>query len=240
MTVEEMQRLLRVLAHPGRAVSARLRRKIVRRRLEPLIRSQATELRTLDLGCGGSRYSRYFPRRLGLDLSFGRGVQVIADAHDLPFRTASFPVALSTEMLEHTREPQRVVDEILRVLEPGGTVILTTRFLFPVHEAPYDYFRFTRYGLEHLFRGFQELTVRPDTGPLETLAVLFQRLVFQGDIRGGRVARGLFLLGAQILRRLDCLVIRTYGDYARTTMAEEVFASGYCVVARANYGAGSE
>lgn len=228
-----MPRLLRILSQPGRAVSARLRRKIVRRRLEPLIRRQATERHTLDLGCGGSRYSRYFPRRVGLDLTFGRGVQVIADAHHLPLRSACFPCVLSTEMLEHAREPHRVVEEIRRVLEPGGTVVLTTRFLFPVHEAPFDYFRFTRFGLAHLFRAFADVTIQPDTGPVESLAVLFQRLVFQGDLRGGRLTGGLFLLAARILSRLDGLVVRAYGDYARSGPVEEIFASGYCVVARA-------
>lgn len=228
-----MRRFLRALSQPGRAISARLRRKIVRRRLEPLVQAWSTDHKTLDLGCGGSRYSRYFPRRVGVDLTFGRGVHVIADAHDLPVRRASFPVVVSTEMLEHTRDPQRVVDEILRVLEPGGTVILTTRFLFPVHEAPYDYFRFTRYGLAHLFRGFRELAIRPDTGPIETLAVLCQRVVFQGDLRGGRFTVGLFLLASQVLRRLDALVVCAYGDFARSATVEEVLASGYIVVGRA-------
>jgi hypothetical protein len=52
------------------------------------------------------------------------------------------------------------------VLRPGGWLVLSAPFYWPLHEEPHDYFRFTRYGLEHLMReaGFTRIEVRPDGG----------------------------------------------------------------------------
>lgn len=212
---------------PGR----RLRRKTVRVRLDELVPRYATEEPVLDLGCADSRYARYFPRRTGLDVVPGRGVQVVADAHSLPFRRDAFSFVLCTEMLEHARDPQRVIDEMRRVLLPEGKLLLTTRFLFPIHEAPTDYFRFTKYGLRELFRQWTEVEIREDTLPFETLGVLVRRLVLQSDLRLGRASALVLLLAARLLPLGDRLIRREYGDYARSVGESRILTSGYHVAA---------
>lgn len=208
------------------------RRKLVRRRLTDFVAAHATAERVLDLGCGGSRYAASFPHRVGVDLRIGRGVDVVADAHRLPIREGSFAAVLSTEMLEHATEPQRVVDEMRRVLKPGGRALVTTRFLFPVHEAPHDCFRFTEHGLRHLFRAWSAVEVTPDSRSFETLSILLQRASFQSDLRGGRLTHALLLLGARLLPLADRLVVRQYGDFARTATHPAPFTSGYHLTAR--------
>jgi SAM-dependent methyltransferase len=69
----------------------------------------------------------------------------------LPFEVASFDTVVCTEVLEHVPEPAQVVREIARVLKPNGYVILTTPLYYPIHEEPYDFFRFTPFGLRHPF-----------------------------------------------------------------------------------------
>lgn len=219
------------MIRPLRSLRARLRRKIVRGHLESFIQKHATNVPTLDLGCGNSRYAEYFPHRVGMDLHPGRGVSVVADGHALPVRSESFPAVLSTEMLEHARKPQTVVDEIERVLEPGGRVWLTTRFAFPLHEAPHDYFRFTAPGLAHLFRKFEQVEILPDTGPFETVGVMLQRLAFQCDFRAARLMRFACLVTARWIGSLDVLITRQHGDFLRTTQVESFLSAGFLVTA---------
>ena len=209
-----------------------MRRKIVRNHLEHFMANNATTDHALDLGCGTARYNSFFPNSLTLDISKRKGVDLVGDAHSLPFFGSSFSVVISTEMLEHVRNPQLVIDEIQRVLKPGGKLILTTRFLFPIHDAPNDFFRFTKYGLAYLFRAWRNVNIVPDTKPFEAIGVLFQRMAFQSDFHASRIVSGICLLAAQFLCLVNGLIRRQYGDYSRTVIESQVLTSGYYVVAQ--------
>jgi SAM-dependent methyltransferase len=117
-------------------------------------------------------------------------VHVVGDARRLPVRDAAFDVVLCTEMLEHVPEPQQAIDEMWRVLKPGGTLVLTTRFLFPIHDAPHDYFRFTKYGLRHLLKRFEVLELQEEADSVGTIAILVQRLGMQARTLGSPTLRG--------------------------------------------------
>jgi ubiquinone/menaquinone biosynthesis C-methylase UbiE len=217
---------------PWRPLTRRLRRKIVRDNLEPFIAAQRTCEQILDLGCGNSRYIEHFPNRVGLDFVKGEGVNIIADAHHLPLRSATFSMVLTTEMLEHVQDPQRVVDEIERIVKPGGQVILTTRFVFPIHESPFDFYRFTKYGLKYLFRKWAQVEVTPDARPFESIGALFQRMAYQSDFYGSKFTTLFCLLIAHSLQWGDKLVKKQYGNYGRTVVENEIISNGYYVMAK--------
>lgn len=101
---------------------------------------------------------------IGVDLSGQRGyVDVIADAHLLPFRDGAFDVVISTEVLEHVRDWRSVVDEIKRVLRVGGLLVVTTRSPgFPLHSYPYDYWRFTLSDFKAIFADMRALRLVED------------------------------------------------------------------------------
>src|SRR4030095_5709220 len=128
------------------------------------------------------------------------------DAQALGLADAVFDVVLCTEVLEHLPEPQRALDEMFRVLKPSGTLLLTTRFLFPIHDAPHDYFRFTKYGLRYLLRRFEILEVREETDSVGTLAVLLQRLGREAETLHRTPFRALWLLWAQMVRPFSFLI----------------------------------
>lgn len=187
---------------PFRAVAARLESKVgkhmIRRQFEPF-RSPA---RTLDLGCGRSPMADGFPHRVGLDLAAGCGVHVIADAHSLPFAAACFEQILCSEVLEHLADPARAVGEMARVLCVGGRLVLTTPFVYPLHDAPHDYQRFTAYGLRRLFalNGFDGVKVKEVFTEEQTLAILLQRIAYQR--RDSALRHYAYLLLAHLLFRL--------------------------------------
>ena len=206
--------------------------KLTRVTLDRFIAAHASSLRTLDIGAQNGPYAAHFPRRVALDIQRGAGVQIIGDVQALCIRDASFDVVLCTEVLEHVPDPQRAIDEMYRVLVPGGQLLLTTRFLFPIHDAPHDYFRFTKYGLRHLLRRFEITEVQEETDAVGTLAVLLQRLGMQAETLHRTPFRAIWLLWAQVVRPFSFLITKEYGDSRRLRPEQGIMTSGYHVACR--------
>lgn len=82
----------------------------------------------------------------GRDL-YGARPHVFADAARLPFRDSSFDGVVCLEVLEHVMDPAKVLTEISRVLKPGARAWVSMPFLYPLHDAPFDFQRYTEYGL---------------------------------------------------------------------------------------------
>lgn len=109
---------------------------------------------------------------VNLDLFAIPGVDVAADAERLPFPSDLFQRVECDAVLEHVRHPERVVDEIRRVLAPGGYAHLVTPFCHPFHEYPKDFRRFTIDGLKELAGPLEVVAAGWRTGPTATLLVI--------------------------------------------------------------------
>ena len=110
--------------------------------------------KVLNLGSGVGNFDHYLSQDLemlniDIDQSMAN-VSVVADAHFLPFRSGCFAVVYSIAMLEHVEKPWLVAEEITRVLQSGGYVVLEVPFLNVIHDKN-DYFRFTDKGIRSLF-----------------------------------------------------------------------------------------
>lgn len=88
---------------------------------------------------------------IGSDIQSGKGVDVITDASNLPFKNNSFDMVLCLETLEHSNKPWLIASEIERVVKNDGCVLISSQQNFPIHMHPSDYFRFTPMGLKSLF-----------------------------------------------------------------------------------------
>jgi len=212
-----------------------LTRKITRPRLRAFLQQYANEGRVLDVGCGAASYRDLFPQTTTLDIAARDGVKVdiIADAHDLSqIPDASFDIVLCTEVLEHLHTPERAIAEFRRVLKPQGLLLLSTRFIFPLHDVPGDYYRFTKYGLRHLLKDFQILELTEEASTVETLAVLEQRIGFQCETLGFRPFKMLWFLLAAVTRWCGWLLTREYGDIRQQVPEKNIMTSGYYVAAR--------
>lgn len=209
-----------------------IRQKITRSKLEQFLTRWRSEGLTLDVGSGNSPYSRYFRNRVGIDVRYGNGVHMIADAHALPFRDGSFDLILCTEVLEHLQSPHIAISEFRRVLKQGGLLILTTRFIFPIHDGPHDFYRFTQYGLRYLLsEGWNIEELAEESDVQDTLAVLIQRICYQTHVRGGKLLKVLLLLVAYILRIGPRFIRQEFVDISRRQIGK-FMTSGYYVVAR--------
>jgi SAM-dependent methyltransferase len=103
--------------------------------------------------------------RVETDAAFGPRTALICDAHDLPFETATFDGVVAQAVLEHVVDPYRCVEEIHRVLKPGGLVYAEIPFMQQVHGGEYDFTRFTHLGQRRLFRRFDEVKSGVVDGP---------------------------------------------------------------------------
>jgi SAM-dependent methyltransferase len=160
--------------------------------------------RVLDYGCGGSPYISLLPQLrpyVRADIGFGPGIDfVISDEGLIPQPDASFDVILSTQVLEHIREPARYMAESFRLLRPGGTLVLTTHGMVREHGCPHDYGRWTPMGLARLAsrEGFEiEESVKLTAGLRGVVQALHQILVFELRCPG----RPLIHYPLDILRR---------------------------------------
>ena len=128
----------------------------------------------LDAGAGEGNYSCHFTlqRYVGLDLGVGdnqwdySNLDVIGDLSRLPFRDGAFDAALNVVTLEHVQDPAQVVRELARALSPGGRLLLIAPHEWEEHQQPHDYYRYTRYGLDHLLKtaGFTDRDIKPVGG----------------------------------------------------------------------------
>jgi SAM-dependent methyltransferase len=142
---------------------------LIERELRRFVESLPAHARVLDAGAGEGRHAAMFAKQryVGVDLAVGdtawnySHLDAVCDLCALPFRDGTFDAAINIVTLEHIHDPANALFEIGRALKPGGRILLAVPQDWEVHQAPHDYFRYTRYGIEHLLRqaGLQVLRV---------------------------------------------------------------------------------
>lgn len=137
----------------------------------------------VDIGCADRRIARYLPAGcdyIGLDYPgtalglYGTRPDLFADARRLPFADRSIDGIILKDVLEHVAGPQLALAECARVLRPGGVVVVWMPFMYPVHDAPHDYQRFTEHGLAAYLRenGFDVSRCSQVLAPVGTACLL--------------------------------------------------------------------
>lgn len=150
----------------------------------------------LDIGAGSGHYRDYFTGRryvavdMGLEQLTYKGLDVAGDILALPFRDSVADYAVCVEVLEHVYERREFLGELRRVLKDGGRILLSVPLCIGEHMRPYDYFRYTRFGLERVLSqgGFKLITMQQRGGYFVFLAYHVRRfpeyLVSSANIPG--------------------------------------------------------
>lgn len=169
---------------------------------------------TVDLGCGAMPYRPLVPGRyIGLDLSAGHGrPDALGAAEASPLRDQCCDMVLSTQQLEHVDDPALVLAEALRILRPGGCLLLSTHGVWAHHPDPQDLWRWTEEGLVRLIEnaGFRVDVVHRQ-GELFTAALLLGTYPIGALRRRGptalRALTGAILVIANVIcRPLDAVL----------------------------------
>lgn len=131
----------------------------------------------VDIGAGKAPYKPFFEKyikkyiKMDNHLNKDHPTDVVCDAQNLPIKSSSVDTVFSSQLLEHVPYPQKVVDEIHRVLKPGGICILTTHMANPLHGMPHDYFRFTKQAFRYvLLKNFDVITIKENGGALLSIS----------------------------------------------------------------------
>jgi len=136
----------------------------------------------LDFGCGGQTYRELFAgvvdQYIAADVVAAAGIEldvVITVNMPLEIAPASLDTVLSNQVLEHVPDPDFYLAEAARMLKSGGHLILTVPMQWRHHEVPFDYYRFTKYGVRELLKrnGFREVQLDPCGGVFALIGQIF-------------------------------------------------------------------
>jgi SAM-dependent methyltransferase len=198
----------------------------------------------LDAGAGDCRYKKYFGHAQYESADFAQAnksygeLTYICDITDIPVSDGRFQTVLCSQVLAHLPNPGAALCELFRVLHPGGRLFLTAPLFFQENEAPYDFYRFTQYGLQHAFAtaGFRIESLDWLEGYCGTLGyqlgMASRQLPSTGSAYGGGVL-GMTAAGMSLLARPTfALLSRIYSNLDRRhRWTKSGMCKNYAVVA---------
>ena len=167
--------------------SKKLSRKIICSFLEQEFSTIEANSDVLNVGSGGdvesllanyAKENNFFVKSFDIDET--RKPDILGDICQYDFGQEDiFDCIVMSEVLEHLHSPHLAISNIQKILKPNGKLVITVPFIFPIHDRPYDYYRYTKYGLHFLLKNFQEIQVEERNSWGEAINVLFVRLVME-------------------------------------------------------------
>jgi len=173
----------------------------------------------LDVGCGLRPYGDFFShtKYTGIDVEqSGRKLgdkkpDQFFDGLNIPFEAFSFDVVICTQVLEHCLDPRKLLSEIHRVLKPAGKLFLTVPFIWGEHEMPYDFRRYSSYGIKKEVEnsGFTIIKQEKLTKGIRVIEILVNSEInnYKFTIKNGSAYFGLLDF---VSRKLWKLVLRIW------------------------------
>lgn len=172
--------------------------------------------RLLDVGCGSKPYEKLFvvDEYIGLDIdseiSRNRKIaDIFYDGNEFPLPSDSFDSALCNQVLEHVFNPDDFLGEIHRVLKGRGKLLLTVPFVWDEHEQPYDYARYSSFGLKALLEknGFHILQYKKIGGDATIIFQLINAYIFKVVQKWPRVIRFILMISLIALVNILGLIL---------------------------------
>ena len=120
------------------------------------------------------------------------------------------------EVLEHTKDPTLAIKNIYNLIEKESVVLLSTPFIFNIHDEPNDFYRFTKYGLKEIFKEFSEVEIKEKNGWLESIFVIIMRIKKSKSFLN-KILGNSFMLLYYFLYPLILIIQRVFKSKSLTT-----------------------
>ena len=165
---------------------------------------------------------------INVDLYAFPEADIVADATNLPIQSDSVDFIINTAMLEHVQTPEKIINEMHRVLKAGGGFICYVPFMAPFHAAPHDFHRWTIEGAKNYFSIFQNTKTGIGAGPTSGMLWTLQQWLAIAFSFGSKTLHDILFLLLMVItapiKLLDLLLV--YFPNA------EKIASGFFITGR--------
>jgi len=144
--------------------------------------------KTLDVGCGNKHYKELFSSSeyIGLEIDSDenrnhKSADFFYDGHTFPFEDKSFESLVTNQVFEHVFNPDKFLKESFRVLKTKGTLLMTVPFVWDEHEQPYDYARYSSFGIKALLEehGFEVVECRKTMADVRVIFQLINAYLYK-------------------------------------------------------------
>jgi SAM-dependent methyltransferase len=176
----------------------------------------------LDFGAGIKRPDELAPNAVFLDAIQFPNIDVVTTSGRLPFKDEAFSLVVSQAVFEHLPNPFRAAEEILRVLETVGTVLIDTAFMTPFHADPDHYFNMTTEGLRAIMKGYEIIEIGVQPYQAASIGLILQLETILPLMKEGRWRRRLEALLDEI-RKDGHILDDDLGPLGQQTIAAGVF-----------------
>jgi len=178
---------------------------------------------TLDIGAGISPYEPYFKVEKFIKLDNFKYLDyrpdIIGNGTEAPIKPNSIDTVLCIQVLEHIPYPQKMIDEIYRILKKNGICILTTHMANPLHGMPHDYFRFTKQALRLiLFKKFRKIKIKENGGAILSI--------------GQFIVWGVYYSLPKLFSKPIIIILNLFFKKLDKLFFNDIFTTNYIVIAR--------
>lgn len=193
----------------------------------------------LDAGCGEKPYSLIYKdlvdSYIGCDVETcvheQTYVDVFVTVDELPFANDAFDTILCTNVMEHVSNAEKGFSELSRCLKSGGYLLVSTPFLYPLHEAPYDFYRYTVYGLKYqLEKNGMEIVNINSQGGFGILVVVYFNLILTRVLKVSLIAK----ISCAMQKVFMYLYMKIYNErmFRELSGIRAILSCGYFIVAK--------
>jgi len=134
----------------------------------------------LDIGCGKKPYYHELikGKLICCDISKSKTTNLICDSHNIPLKKEKFDKVLCINAFYYFSNPFIAIKEVHRILKKDGKLIMQMPFIYPIHDAPVDKYRFTEYGIRNLLKhGFRVEKIKAVGGIFNLPSVILHSLI---------------------------------------------------------------
>ena len=136
----------------------------------------------LDIGCGDKPYyhKSINAKIICADIKHNKKSKIVCDVMNLPFKKNKFDGVICINSLYYYSDPFKSIKEFSHILKKNGKLIIITPFIYPVHDAPIDKYRFTEYGMRELLKDYFTVKEIKTIGGIFNLPSIFLHSLIKG------------------------------------------------------------